>query len=314
MLTLGRILFPTDFSDLANRALDHALALAHRHEAELHLLHAVVLHADDPHDPAHLLPNAEEIRVRLEEGAARRMTSQLQERDADLRAVVRVQRRGMAAAPVILEYASEIEADVIVMSTRGRRGLGHALLGSVTEEVVRLAWCPVLTIRYGGSPPVAEPRSVLVPVDFSRHSESAAACAAKICRTYGARMHLLHVYEQPLHPEVYVGGGLAGLPSLGVVAERLRDSLREVAEQAGPDVDVDIHVREGRAVAGILAVGAEVDADLIVIATHGLTGLAHVLLGSVAERVVRRAECPVLTVKVRNTGCCNDATESRSVG
>ncbi len=116
MLALKTILFATDFSQLADEALDHALALAHKHEAELHMLHAVVLHADDPNDPAHHFPDAEEVRLRLGEIADDRMANQLETRNAGELDVVRAQRRGMSTAPVILEYAEEIDADIIVMA------------------------------------------------------------------------------------------------------------------------------------------------------------------------------------------------------
>ncbi|MDP2481725.1 MAG: universal stress protein [Candidatus Palauibacterales bacterium] len=296
MLKIDTVLFATDFSPLANAALDDALALARTHGAVLHLLHAVVLHADDPNDPAHHFPDAEEIRVRLEEAADGRMTSQLAERNAGDIQVVRAQRRGISAAPAILEYADEIDADVIVMSTHGRRGLSHALLGSVTEEVVRLSARPVLTIRpREGSPAAAHLDNILVPVDFSRHSERAVAHALEFCRAYEARLHLLHVFEQPVMPEVYLGGST--MTDFSRVESSLREALTAVANRAGAGADTGIHVREGRAVAGILAAAAEIPADLIVIATHGLGGLTHVLLGSVTDKVLRRAECPVLTVK-----------------
>lgn len=298
MLKLDRILFPTDFSVLANESLDHALELAQKHGATLHMLHAVVLHADDPNDPAHLFPDAEEIRQRLEEIAERRMADQIESRDAGQVEVVRAQRRGISTAPVILEHAGEIDADLIVMSTHGRRGLTAALLGSVTEEVVRLSACPVLTIRgRDGHAVPAGMDEVLVPVDFSEHSSRAVRYAAEICRLYGARMNLLHMFEQPVHPEVYLGGGTASLPSFESVEASLREALAEIAVRAGPDVEHVIHVREGRAVRGVLDAADELPADLVVIATHGLTGLKHVLLGSVAEKVVRGANCPVLTVK-----------------
>jgi nucleotide-binding universal stress UspA family protein len=297
MLVLKTILFPTDFSELADAALDHALALAQKHGAVLHMLHAVVLHADDPNDPARHFPNAEEIRVRLEDTAEGRMADQLAERSAGELEVVRAQRRGISTAPVILEYADEIDADIIVMSTHGRRGLSHALIGSVTEEVVRLSERPVLTIR-GPAAVSTGPwiENVLVPVDFSRHSEHAVDHAREFCRAYQARMHLLHVFEQPVTPEVYVG--VTGAPSdFSLVESSLREALRGVATRAGAEVQTQIHVREGRAVSGILAAAEEIGADLIVIATHGLGGLTHVMLGSVTDKVLRRAACPVLTVK-----------------
>jgi nucleotide-binding universal stress UspA family protein len=298
MLALKTILFATDFSQLADEALDHALALAHKHEAELHMLHAVVLHADDPNDPAHHFPDAEEVRQRLGEIADDRMANQLETRNAGELDVVRAQRRGMSTAPVILEYAEEIDADIIVMSTHGRRGLGHVLLGSVTEEVVRLSSCPVLTIR-GRGEETGGPRirQVLVPVDFSEHSERAAKYATEICAAYGARLHLLHVFEQPITPEVYLGGGPASAPDFAVVEASLREALHGVGTRSGAAVDTEFHVLEGGAVGGITDTADAIGADLIVIATHGLGGLAHVLIGSVTERVVRRSACPVLTVK-----------------
>jgi nucleotide-binding universal stress UspA family protein len=298
MLALKTVLFATDFSAQADAALDQALALAEKHGAALHMLHAVVLHADDPNDPAHHFPDAEEIRVRLEEIAEDRMANQLETSRAEEIGVIRAQRRGMSAAPVILEYAEEIDADVIVMSTHGRRGLSHALLGSVTEEVVRLSSCPVLTIRSGvGTAAPSRIANVLVPVDFSPHSEVAAQHATEICRAYGARMHLLHVFEQPVTPEVYLGGGPSTIPDFCVLEGSLREALLGVATRAGADVESEIRVREGSAVGGILEVARDIPADLIVIATHGLGALAHVLLGSVTEKVVRRADRPVLTVK-----------------
>jgi nucleotide-binding universal stress UspA family protein len=298
MLALKTVLFPTDFSDQAEVALDHALALAEKHGAALHMLHAVVLHADDPNDPAHHFPDAEEIRVRLEEIAEDRMANQLETRRAEEIDVTRAQRRGISGAPVILEYAEEIDADVIVMSTHGRRGLSRALLGSVTEEVVRLSKCPVLTIRSGlGTTAPSRIESVLVPVDFSPHSEVAAQHAREICRAYGARMHLLHVFEQPVTPEVYLGGGPSTIPDYRLLEGSLREALLGEAMRAGADVEPEIHVREGSTVGGILDAARDIPADLIVIATHGLGGIAHVLLGSVTEEVVRRADRPVLTLK-----------------
>jgi len=298
MLALKTVLFPTDFSDQAEVALDHALALAEKHGAALHMLHAVVLHADDPNDPAHHFPDAEEIRVRLEEIAEDRMANQLETRRAEEIDVTRAQRRGISGAPVILEYAEEIDADVIVMGTHGRRGLSRALLGSVTEEVVRLSKCPVLTIRSGlGTTAPSRIESVLVPVDFSPHSEVAAQHAREICRAYGARMHLLHVFEQPVTPEVYLGGGPSTIPDYRLLEGSLREALLGAATRAGADVEPEIHVREGSTVGGILDAARDIPADLIVIATHGLGGIAHVLLGSVTEEVVRRADRPVLTLK-----------------
>lgn len=108
---------------------------------------------------------------------------------------------------------------------------------------------------------------------------------------------MLHVFEQPVTPEVYLGGGPSTIPDFRVLEGSLREALLGVATRAGADVESEIRVREGSAVGDILEVARDIPADLIVIATHGLGALAHVLLGSVTEKVVRRADRPVLTVK-----------------
>jgi nucleotide-binding universal stress UspA family protein len=299
MLTIERILFPTDFSDGSERALDAALALAAEFDAELHMLHAVVLHSDDPNDPAHHFPDADELRRRLEQTAERRMASGIAERSTEGLRVTRHQRRGLSVAPVILEVADELDSDLIVMSSHGRRGLETVLLGSVTEEVVRQARCPVLTIRAGGDEPGFPPtHPILVPIDFSDHARQALGTARQLADRFGTGVQALHVFERPIHPEIYLGGMPLDSPDFHTVETSLREALETfVRETPGPEVPVDLFVIEGRAVPGILEFAAQHETGLVVIATHGLTGLAHVLLGSVSEKIVRRAECPVLTAR-----------------
>ncbi len=299
MLKLDRILVPTDFSRGSERALDVALALASRFGAELHLLHAVVLHADDPHDPAHQFPDAGEIRERLdrvmqrpaESGSANSVMGEL--------VVHRSRRRGISVAPTILEHAVDVAPDLIVMSTHGRGGLEGMLLGSVAEEVVRRASCPVLTIGQGQQVTslTSAPR-VLVPVDFSDHSRQALIAARQFADAFGGAIRVLHVFERPIHPEPHLGGTPLDAPEFHTVEPSLREALESfVAETPGPEVPATLHLTEGRPVPTILDQVDGHDIDLVVIATHGLAGLAHVLLGSVTEKVVRRAASPVLTVR-----------------
>jgi nucleotide-binding universal stress UspA family protein len=303
MLTIERILFPTDFSEGSERALDAALSLAETFDAELHMLHAVVLHSDDPNDPAHHFPDSEEIRVRLRQAAERRIASGGDARSAQMLRVRHHQLRGMSPAPVIREQAEEVDADLIVMSTAGRRGLEGVLVGSVAEEVVRLAPCPVLTLRSGveaASFPSAAP--ILVPVDFSEHSRRALTLAREFADRFSAGIQVLHVFERPIHPEVYLGGMPLDSPQFRTVENSLREALETfVSEAPGPEVLTELYVVDGRAVPGILEFAEHHGTGMIVIATHGLTGLAHVLLGSVSERIVRRAECPVLTARAFGT-------------
>jgi len=146
MIQVKKILFPTDFSRRGNRALAHSLRLAKKYQAELHMLHALVLWDDDPHNPAYHFPDKEELCTRLEETAAARMSDNLAECDVEDLVIKQVKERGMTPAETILRYAGENDIDLIVMGTHRRRRIGH-LFGSVVEEVLRLAPCSVLTIR-----------------------------------------------------------------------------------------------------------------------------------------------------------------------
>jgi len=146
MIQVKKILFPTDFSRRGNRALLHSLNLAKKYQAELHMLHAMVLWEDDPHNPAYHFPDKEELQTRLKDAAADRMSADLEKCDIEDLVIKQVYERGMTPAETIAKYAAENDIDLIVIGTHRRRRIGH-LFGSVVEEVVRMALCSVLTIR-----------------------------------------------------------------------------------------------------------------------------------------------------------------------
>jgi nucleotide-binding universal stress UspA family protein len=293
MRKLKKILYPTDFSRCAEQALTHAVHFAEQYGAQLHMLHAVILHAYDPNNPEMVFPSLEDedLRRQLNELAGEKMRAVAAAHGAEGLVVRHVEDRGISAAAVILDYAERNDMDLIVMGTHGRRGLSHMLLGSVAEEVVRQARCAVVTVRERQEPARwDEVDRILVPVDFSEHSRRAV--------TYGARLQVLHVFEQQIHPAFYAIGKTSLLQVDPDLASRARlEMSRLVAEAAGPEVEVDVHVAEGKAAREIVRFAEEQASDFVVIATHGLTGLEHFLLGSVAEKVVRHCPCPVFTVK-----------------
>jgi nucleotide-binding universal stress UspA family protein len=144
---------------------------------------------------------------------------------------------------------------------------------------------------------VAEFRTILVPHDFSPDANAALEAALDLARRLGAEVHLVHSYQQPI--DVLSPYGVA-IPA-GVIPE-IRDAalarLRAIAERhAGSGVALHVRVVEGTPSLAITDAAEQLRADLIVMGTRGLTGLRHLLLGSVAERTVRTARCPVLTVK-----------------
>ncbi len=299
MLQLRHILLARDFSSVSDQALRYAVDVARRTGAALHVLYAEVLHEDPltPVRPDASSSREDQIRQRLRQGPGGEL---LTDAYPDLEVRERVER-DVAAAPAILRYAADQDVDLIVLGTHGRRGVRRLLLGSVAEEVVRRADRPVLTVRQAGATEdgTLAIERILVPVDFSENAKEALRYAREVADLYGARIDLLHVIEENLHPAFYVGGVQSIYdvePNIEEKAlERLRAFYAEVAPDGGPEAQV--HVAPGRAARTIAQFAEEEGTDLIVMSTHGLTGLEHFLLGSVAEKVVRHVSVPVFTVK-----------------
>ncbi len=288
MIYVDRILFPTDGSECAEHARRHAMHLADHFDATLHVIHV------------------EERDVELTDVVGINEADLL----ADLHSMsgeapsplaeARVQERTVAYPTVargILTYAVEHDVDLVVLGTHGRRGVRRLLLGSVAEEVVRNAPCPVITVGRGAVAPEAmEGGTMLVPVDFSEHRTRLLAHAREIAPVYGMDVTILHVVEVAGIPDAY--GGYSSLPDPGKLAERAEKALAEdVESMRAVGVDVSIEVRSGHPADQVLTVAEETGAAFITIATHGRTGMERMLTGSVAEAVIRQAPCPVCTVK-----------------
>ena len=299
MKQLKKILFPTDFSRCANQTFWRAIYLARKYQAELHLLHAIVLHADDSFDAAYHYPDIETYHKKVEEIGNKEMDDIVKSYHAEDIKIKKVNERGFAPAPVILEYARTKNIDLIVMGTQGRRGLEQLFLGSTAEEVVRLANCPVLTVREIKEPGPAEKLdNILVPIDFSFFAQQSLEYAKEIAAAYDAQLNLLHVIEQNIHPSFYLTGNTSVFDLIPDIKQKSIEAMEQLIEEtSGSKVTADFHVVEGHAAGEIIKFVESHNSDLITIATHGLTGIKHLLLGSVAEKVVRMATCPVFTVK-----------------
>lgn len=145
--------------------------------------------------------------------------------------------------------------------------------------------------------PTVDWKRICCPIDFSDASRAAMEAAADLARRFGATLTLLHAYPVPGYtfPDGSVVASPRMLQELAEQATRhLGEWQRDAQELGAPDVR--IHTAVGEPAAEIVAWAKEAGIDLLVLGTHGRTGLEHALLGSVAERVVRRARCPVLTV------------------
>jgi len=286
------ILVPIDFSDHADAALGSALDLAKDSDATLHLVHAYEIPLGTI--PPYGIEVPQSVVTEVRDAAARRLEKAAQRvRDRGGRCETHLVHATPASG--IVEAAETLRADLIVMGTRGLTGVKHVLLGSVAERTVRAAPCPVLTVKPGAK--ALRFDSVLVPVDFSPHAEQALAVGIELAKAHGGALHLLHAYELPA--SITMAYAVAIPQSVWEsVQEAGRKRLLDLAERAkAAGVRVETHLVTAPAADAIAEAATAHGADLIVIGTRGLTGLKHVLLGSVAERTLRIAPCPVLTVK-----------------
>jgi nucleotide-binding universal stress UspA family protein len=183
------------------------------------------------------------------------------------------------------------------MGTHGRGGVARLLMGSVAEKVVRTAPCPVVTVHGARNPSPAGFRRILVPTDFSAASGAALDTARLLADQFAASLHLLHVL-----PEMFDGAAGSELfisEAPAVRTLRLMNARERLAHRIPtelPRSTVTTEVIFGDPAETIAAYADDNHFDLIVMGTHGRTGIAH-LLGTVAERVVRTAQCPVMTTR-----------------
>jgi len=318
-----KILVPLDGSDLAARALPYARVLAHQHGAQLLLVRAV---------ESHLLPIRDHATAQQDDAdeadayLARCAAQLSDDGDLDIEVVV---SRGTAEQGIVNQITDR-GADLVVMSTHGRSGLGRFFMGSVADDVLRHSPVPVLLvpiecervwseatppIPLAAEPPLTptpagttpaisaaarsrpRPLHIVVPLDGSDFAAEALDAARSITRPAHPKVTLVSAVEpMPLHPFE----SDAALPirdvdldvlTLTAHLEGQANHLRAVASE------VDVHVTVGPAAPAIVACAREREADLVVMATHGRGGLGRLLMGSVAAGVLQELKCPLLLVR-----------------
>ncbi|KAA3609221.1 MAG: universal stress protein [Calditrichaeota bacterium] len=299
MLKIKKILYTTDFSECADQALQHALFLAKKYKANLDILHATVFYGNyESLFSVDQYPDWQTYFDSVEKSLDSMIDKSLLPFDTQKINITKIQKRGTTPAHVILDHILKNEVDLVVMGTHGRPHLEHFFMGSVAEKVVRSAPCPVLTLCGYEKSSISTINKILVPIDFSDHSKNALLHAKHVASSYEAKIQLLHVIEESVHPSFYAAGETSVFKLMPKIDSISKQNLQKIfSEAGGPQVDVEFHIAEGRAANEIINFAENQNSRMIVMPTHGLTGFQHFLLGSVAEKVVRMAKCPVLTVK-----------------
>jgi len=296
-----KILLATDGSREAEVAARTAADLAQKTHSELHVVHAFgIAPVGPPVYPEATDLQSEEYEAETEEGqriSEQRAREVLQEEVEKVRSTVAgehlVEGR---VAPEIVGLAEEIGAGLIVMGSRGRGGIRRALMGSVSESVVRHAHCPVLVVRDGERQRDYLPGTILLAVDGSEAASAAARTAVELAERTDSELHVVHVGEVTpvFHPERH--GYRARYEELQEQARRLLEEQVHEVNSAGETVS-RAHLRMGRPDEEIVVLGEEIGADLIATGSRGLGGMRRALMGSVSDSIVRHSHCPVLVVR-----------------
>ena len=300
-----KVLLATDGSKEADLAARSAAELAGKTGSELHVVHVFGLspwYAAYPEatrfDGAELEDSVlDEVLPLISEQRARELLDAEAEK---LRSVGGTQAQAHlvegGVPQEIVGLAETIGAGLIVVGSRGHGGIRRALMGSVSDSVVRHAHCPVLVVRDGESERDFLPGRILLAVDGSEEASTAAQTAAELAERTDSELHVVHVGEvEPVfHPERH--GYRARYEELQEEARRLLEEQVGEIEAAGVTVS-RAYLRMGRPDEEIVGLAEEIGADLIATGSRGVGGMRRALMGSASDSVVRHAHCPVLVVR-----------------
>jgi nucleotide-binding universal stress UspA family protein len=141
-------------------------------------------------------------------------------------------------------------------------------------------------------------KNILVPIDFSNYSKNALRYATNFAKKFNAKIYLVYVVEPVIYPSDFSMGQVTFPVADLEMNERAKNELNNLAKtEIGSEIEVETLIKTGKPFVEINETASELDIDLIFIATHGHTGMEHLLFGSTAEKVVRKAPCPVLTLR-----------------
>lgn len=286
-VSLSKILVATDFSDVSDRALDYAIALARRYDARIYLAHVI---SPDPFqfaEPQLAQATYEKVRQAAEEGITDILIS------GKLRGVPHeVLLEEGNVWPTLDKLITEHEIDLVVAGTHGRGKVQKLLIGSVAEEIFRQAATAVLTIGpavKGHSPEEIDLKHILFATDFGSGADKAAAHAFSLAQEHNATLTLLHVIEDTA---AYTEESVARQREINVV--HMKNLMPAGTEDwCRPQFLVPF----GVAAEEILIAARECKADLIVMGAKPRNSLAGHAPLTIAYNVVTKSSCPVLTVR-----------------
>ena len=293
-LTFKRIMVPFISAPPHERTMDQAFETASQFDANLFLIHTNLAYKSVP-DQRFMQMMAED------EGANRPPSGSHSDFLSSAPVIFHHQLDNQPVAPAILDFAVDKKIDLIVLETHSHRILGKPVFGGVAEEIIRSSPCSVLTIRKNES--VAKDvgfSKILVAIDFSKYSSQQLLAGSDLAGTFGAMIHCINVIEQRIRPSI-----LPQKPEFKARSQHFRQTTEKMLtamnslqeELARPSPSWTNHIRLGHASSQILEFLESESIDLIITSSHGLTDNQNFRLGSMVEKLIRRAPCSVLLLK-----------------
>jgi len=282
------ILLPFDGSEGAAETLHHASEIAHWADATIHVLYV----ADTTRDSVTVV---EDHTVDVLEQQGEEIIEEAEKTLETLGNAYKTDVVQGNPAPTIVEYAERYDQDLVVMPTHGREGVSRYLIGSVSEKVVRLSSVPVLSVRMQPDEQLTFPyEHILIPTDGSTAATHAAEHLVEFAAALDATVHVLSVVDDTaLGPDVRPTA--SGQDNEQAAADAV-ETIVSKAETCGVGSTVR-HIEQGSPVEEILDSIESNEIHAVGMGTTGKRGTDRILLGSVAEKTVRTAPVPVITVK-----------------
>jgi nucleotide-binding universal stress UspA family protein len=281
-----RILLATEGSKDAWLATNTAIGIGMVTRSELHVVNVGVV------APA-LLKSLDVEPARAEQEARRVLDEEVKNIEKVGGTVARSHLRVGDAAQEIVDLAEEQEVGLIAIGSRGRGRIERALMGSVSDSVVRHAHCPVLVARWR---PLIFPARILVATDGSEEATLAAKTAAELSQRAYSELHVVSVADAYSSYYYVQQTGLGDdLPQRA--QDVLDDQVKKIEQCGGEVAGKHVRVSQRHPADVIVRVAEETGADVVVMGSRGLGGIRRALMGSVSDSVVRHAHCPVLVVR-----------------
>jgi nucleotide-binding universal stress UspA family protein len=299
MTQKAKLLCPLDFSHGSEFALFYANKLAETIDAEVHCVHVI-----DPTPYGTLMEG-----VYVSSGSVQASMERIEEhvkkefnKTLNKYSLLHLEAQGHFIhgdpAQEVIKLADELGVDYIVMSTHGRTGFDNWVFGSTCEKIVRLSHVPIITLKHPKEDHNIEEvevsfNRILCPLDFSDFSKKGIEPAVDLCKRFDATLVLAHAIDNRLeYPLLEPGLGIQSMDHFETDANKY---LQEIADSI-EGVKVETIVESGNPYKVLVDIMNNESIDFVVMTTHGYRGLTHLLLGSNAERLVKLAPCPVLTV------------------